>query len=329
MQINLTISPSKTYPVLVQVEPARDAAPLQLRVKLTSGETFYIPSQPDRASGQMRIVLPQGTYTVWGRREERGERTEGSATVTVTDTRPAKVMLRLQPAVSLPIEISMDATNVANAPTGVVARAGGIGQNSQQIFSVPQLNLFLQDQEQEGYGSNEQMRPELRSEGFEFRLAPGRYRLRSYGEAGWYVKSASYGVADLFTDDVLLGQGSAGLPLRLTIGSGRGQVEGHVRASAGGATLPGLVWVYLSSESPSLSGLQQIGVSFPGGVGSFSLSLPPGAYTAVAVGHRARFDLQDQGARARLFAAGKAFKVSLGETTPLDLVIAPVEEAAQ
>lgn len=276
-------------------------APGMLRVSATSasGDSFTVPAQQTGTPGSYSLSLPSGPYALQVTLEDREAPLVGEAKLSVAGHDGSGTTVELAPSAFVPVELSTEAVAGSTVTTAVTSQ---------------QFNLYLK-KSVAGYDEvSTDTRPRNRADhNVEFRLAPGRYHLVGSNSGAWSITSATYGTTNLFTDDLVIGPASAGSAIRLTASNAQGRVTGSVRLS--GAPAPG-GWIYLIPRTPALEQFYQVRL---GSDGTFSVNVPPGSYTAIAVAHKLQVDLRDPETRARVLDGGRSVEVTDGSKPSVDL----------
>jgi hypothetical protein len=318
-QIDLRARTSPAYQVTVRLEPA-EMRGLQFSAVTSEGESFPVPLA-GMSNGGVLVSLPTGSFTLRARLENREALFTGAARVTVTGPRSEPVTIHLEPAASLPVELSIDQTNASSANSyGQIAQA----------FAAPdarQFNLRLERLDESPGLMNQDIQLRINDDKSEaFQVPPGRYRLLANGGGGqWYIESATYGVANLMTSEISIGSGGGGgTPIRLVVSSAKGTVSGTVKLPANTSGTADAIWIYLIPRGPSLGPIYPILLGINGAAtATFTQTIPPGSYLAVAMNHQSEQDLRDPEVQARLSTAGKTVEIAAGATANVDLETAP------
>ena len=293
------------YPLEIRAAGADPQRPLRGIATPRSGISFQVPSRLVAAEPNVfRVDLPAGTYGLTLTADDRNNPSTASLRVTVPAGgmhNAAPIDVTLSPETRIPVQMSLDsAVPVIN---GVVSSV-----------SVAQLNLTLHS---DGSNGSEVIR--LRSSAErpdEFQVPPGRYRLRTETAGYWTIVSASYGLSNAISDEIVVGEGSGASPLRLVVSNATGHLDGSVNLPAGVASAR----VYLLPREPSLVPFYLL---LAGSSGSFSRNLPPGHYVAVAVGGMVEADLRDPAVATKLAGQGKLVEITNGGKASVALDLAP------
>ncbi len=302
-QINLRPRIGPVYPVLVEVAGGDGDRGLRLTASTATGSSFQLGAQ--RNGNAYTVQLPAGTFTLHASKGDREGAFTGEARVVVSSQNANAVTLQLAPLPSFPVEASYEA--VPSTTTN----------STSTILSLQQLNLSLRDLgnfSPQGYMADIQLTIHA-DRTATFLAPPGRYRLSGTNNGNWFVRSASVGVTDLFTDELVIAQASAGSPIRLVLSNAFGRLKGTVKQ----AGLPASAWIYLIAQQPSLTPYAEIYVQMDG---SYNWSGPPGKYLAVPSSQIVRDDFRNN-AFVRKFAVGApVVEITTAGETSLDLTLA-------
>jgi Carboxypeptidase regulatory-like domain len=316
-QVDLRARTSPGYPVAVRVEPS-DVRGMQFTAVTANGESFPV-MMTGQSQGAFLVSLPTGSFTLRGRMNDRETSMEGSTRVTVTGPKSDPAVLHLEAAASLPIELSVDpaSTTTTGTPSGIAT--------SSQSPTVQQFNLRLHRLD-DSSTMNQDIPARMGEDKVQaFQVSPGHYRLIANGGGAWYIESATYGVTNAMTSDIAIGSGGGGgTPIRIVVNNAKGKITGTVRFPTSSAAPPDMVWVYMIPRGPSLGPLNPNVLGNSGAASTtFSMTVPPGSYLAVAMDHQALVDLRDPEVLAKFSTAAKAVEVTTSATATVDLEIAP------
>ena len=135
--------------------------------------------------------------------------------MTVPDHDLSGVVLQFAPVPSIPVELIVDSSVTSD--------------NKDQPPTVSQLGLALQSDQPDPERGDSTLRPMVRrDQSFVFTAPPGSYRLQSRSMGVWYIKSASYGDADLLQHELVVVPGAAGTSIRLVVSNQTGSLQGTV-----------------------------------------------------------------------------------------------------
>ncbi len=176
---------------------------------------------PEDASFSAR--LPGGTYTARATSFNRqGPASKASATITVT-ANVSGIRLPLLPGATIPVVVKTEFTNQPGSPS-VGSGIGTVGSSSspRQYASVQLTGLDGATSVSSTYDADNNAPLTLRN------VEPGRYTVQISPHGAWYVRSATYGQADLLQEDLVVGQGGDARPLEVVLRDDGGSVAGSV-----------------------------------------------------------------------------------------------------
>ncbi len=318
------------YPVRLHVIPGDVGRGIQITAIAAQGESF-MPQRTSSGSesGELTLSLPRGTYALTGRVSNREETSTGSTRVTVTGHGVETAELHLEPLTSLPIEIAVDPASQASSPTSsaIASPAGGFSNpQSLQIPDPRMFNLRLTNLQPSGSDFNQDAAPQQREDKtYEFRAAPGEYRLLALSSGGqWAIESATYGTANLATDNITIASGSPAAAIRLLLKNTHGTVTAAINFPAS----VDMAWIYMVPKTPGLTAVQPNPVMNAQGATqtSMSLRLPEGTYSAFAFDRRIPLDLRDPDAVSKLPGTPKTVEIANGATANVTLDVVSVGE---
>ena len=170
---------------------------MRISARANNGGTMQVNPQMNGPGGETKIQLPPGTYTLTARRNNPENPEQAETTVTVPDHDIAGVVLQFAPIPSIPVELIVDSSVTSD--------------NNNQPPTLPQLGLVLQSDDPDPERGDPSVRPTTRrDQSYVFSAPPGSYRLQSRSAGGWYIKSASYGDADLLRQELVVVPGACG-----------------------------------------------------------------------------------------------------------------------
>lgn len=316
-RIDLRARTGAAYPVTITVEQAeaRDGqrGGMRFTVSQPDGESFSPNSQGTGVPGEYRLSLPAGSYTLHAHSEARDDSMDGVAKINVAGHAVSGVVMRMAPLTAIGVEVT--------AAPGTVRAASGTLADTSAAPDARQLNLRLSrisDTVNENYGVDTSLR-QRPDKSFEFRVPAGRYRLEGFGQGTWFVTSATYGVTDVLTSELLVGPGGGGQVIRVLASNEHGRVRGRVAGAGGREDL----WVYLLPQQPALSVPGAFGVAADG---TFQAWVPVGSYAAVAVEGQLQQNLRDPEVLARLATDATTVKVLKDAETAVNLDLAAAGE---
>lgn len=299
------VGPVHTVTTAVEASPGRDF--VRITARSSDGSTLQVNPQISGTSGETKIQLPQGTYTLTARRNDQERPEQAETTVTVPDHDISGVVLQFSPVPSIAVELVIDTSSTSD--------------NSEQPPALQQLGLQLQSAEPDPDRGDGTIRPTMRrDQSFVFTAPPGRYRLEGRNTGSWYIKSVSYGDSDLLQGDLVVVPGAAGSPIRVTVSDQTGSLQGAVNLNGS----PASCWIYLIPNGPSAQAVITLRSST---TGAFTVThLPPGSYRAIAFEQRHSADYRDATALATFSSHVHSVTVNVGDKPTLNLDAVPVAE---
>jgi hypothetical protein len=296
---------SAVHDVGAMIEPpGRDF--LRITARSSNGRTMQVNPQTNSETGEVKIQLPQGAYTLTARRGTGDSPEEADTTVTVPDHDISGVVFRFSPIPSIPVEMIVD--------------GAGTSDNA-QLPTLSQLGLVLQSDQQDADRGEANVRPTLRRDQSNVFVAPpGTYRLQGRNTGVWFIKAANYGDSDLLQDSLVVVPGAAGTPIRVTVSDQTGALQGTVDLNGG----PAACWIYLIPTTPSAQSVLTVRSSSSG---SYTLAhLPPGGYQAIAFEQRHSANYRDAASLAPYASYVHSVTVNAGDKPTLNLDAVPVAE---
>jgi hypothetical protein len=278
---------------------------VRLTARTRDGGILQLRSAFGRGSGETKVELPQGSFTLIAKRTTPEGPEVAEATVTVPNHDISGVVLRFSPTPTIPVEMVVDGASASDG--------------SQPNLS--QLNLTLQNDKPDLDPENTTVRLSAQSgQTFAFVPPPGSYHLQARSNGEWYIKSAGYGASDLLQDGVVVASGSAGMPIRVIVSNQTGALQGTVKLNGA----PGACWVYLISTTPSAEPVTLLRSSADG---TFTSShLPPGGYEAIAFERKHSMNYRDQASLSPFSSRVQSVTISAGDKATVDLDAVPGAE---
>jgi len=261
--------------------------------------------QMDGVGGEVKLQLPQGTYTLTATRNnpEGGEQAE--TTVTVPDHDISGVVFQFSPIPSIPVEMIVENSQ---------------GSDTNQPPTLQQLGLTLKNEQLDTERGDTIPLMARRDQSFAFTTPPGSYRLQGRSTGVWYIKSANYGDSDLLQQNLVAVPGAAGTPIRITVSDQTGSLQGTVNLKGS----PAACWVYLIPAGPSA---QPVISLRSGSSGSYTAAhLPPGSYQVIAFEHRHSVNYKDPASLTPFGNHVQSVTVNAGDKPMLNLDAVPVAE---
>jgi hypothetical protein len=304
-ELRPAVSPTHTVTTSVgQSSSGREF--MRISARSSSGSSLQLNAQMAGEPGEVKIQLPQGSYTLTARRGNPESPEQAETTVTVPDHDLSGVVLQFAPVPSIPVELIVD----------------GSSDNKDQPPTVPQLGLALQSDQPDPERGDSGLRPTVhRDQSFVFTAPPGSYRLQSRSMGVWYIKSASYGDADLLQHELVVVPGAAGTAIRLVVSNQTGSLQGTVSLSGSA----GACWVYLIPTGANTA--QPVIALRSNSSGSYTTAhLPPGSYQAIAFERRHSANYRDPASLAPYSTYVHSVTVNAGDKPTLNLDAVPVAE---
>jgi hypothetical protein len=306
-ELRPAVSPTHTVTTTTESVGGRDF--VRISARSSSGSTLQVNPQMNGPGGETKIQLPQGTYTLTARRNNPENPEQAETTVTVPDHDISGVVLQFAPVPSIPVELIVDSSVTSD--------------NNNQPPTLPQLGLALQSDQPDPERGDSTLRPTTgRDQNFVFMAPPGSYHLQGRNTGMWYVKSASYGDADLLRQDLVVVPGAAGTPIRVVVSNQAGSLQGTVNLNGS----PAACWVYLI---PTGLNAQSVISLRSTNSGSYTAAhLPPGSYQVIAFERRHSANYRDPASLATFSSYVHSVTVNAGDKPTLNLDAVPVAEVA-
>lgn len=267
--------------------------------------TLSVRASGSDTSGAAKFELPSGTYTLTASTITPEGPEQAETTVTVADHDVTGVVFHLAPVPSLPVEMLVE---------------GATSDNQQP--NLQQFGLTLENNQSDAEVLNSSIRLiTQRDRTLAFTVPPGSYRLRARGNGAWYIKSASYGASDLLRQDLTMGPGVGGMPIRITVSNQTASVQGVCRLSGA----PVDCWVYLIPTTPRAETVFIQRGNGAQGIYNYA-HVPPGTYQAIAFEQRYSADYRDTATLAPFSSRVRTVTLNAGEKPTLDLDVVPAAE---
>jgi hypothetical protein len=291
---------SRAYTVTATFDSDIDRGFPRMKARPSNGATISLPVNLSHSgdSGAARIELPSGTYTLIASVMSADGMKQGESTVTVTDRDVSGLTFHLAPVPSVPVELLVDGS--------------GTSDNTQP--NLRQLGLTLENVQSDPDILNGAIPLSMqRDRAMVFTVSPGAYRLRARSNGAWYIRSASYGASDLLQQEIVIGPGAGGTPIRITVSDQTGSLQGT--CGINGAPAECLVYLIPTTPSAEMVFIQQADSQ---GIYSYA-HLPPGSYQAVAFERRHSADYSDPATLVPFATHVRAVTINAGEKPTLDL----------
>jgi hypothetical protein len=300
LSFDLHPATSRAYTVTATFDSSLSRGFPRVTARSSNGVTIplSVNSGRSRSLGGTRFELPVGTYTLTADVMAADGAEQAEATVTITDHDLSGVVFHLVPVPTLPVELQID--------------GGATTDHSQPSLQQFGLTLENVDSNSDVFNSTIHLAPR-RDRTVGFTVPPGTYRLRASGNGAWYVKSASYGASDLLQQDLVVGPGAGGTPIRITASNQIGSLQGTCKLGG----VPAACTVYLVPASPSA---KDFFVMQGNAEGLYNdASVPPGSYQAIAFEQRHAADYGDPATLAPFASHVRSVTINVGDKPTLDL----------
>jgi len=301
------VSPAHFVTVTTQSSGGRDFT--RITARSSNGSTLQVNPQMNGGTGETKIQLPQGTYTLTATRNNQENPEQAETTVTVPDHDISGVVFQFSPVPSIPVELIMDSS---------------LTSDNTQPPTLPQLGLTLQSDQPDPERGDSTLRPVARKDqSFVFTASPGSYRLQGRNNGTWFIKSASYGDSDLLQQSLVVVPGAAGTPIRVTVSDQTGALQGTVSLNGS----PSQCWIYLVPSGPSAQSVMSLRSNSSNGSYT-SAHLPPGSYQVIAFERRHSVNYRDPESLNPFHSFVHSVTIAAGDKPTLNLDAVPVAEVA-
>jgi Carboxypeptidase regulatory-like domain len=312
LHFDLRPQTSHTYDVVARIDGMPDRGYPMIVAQSSNGSIIPVTLNHNGPSDEFRMQLPTGTYTLTATVNGPELAAYAQAIVTVPDHDISGVVLHLAPNSGIPVELQLDQ---------VLSTTSATTSDNVTPPNLQQLGLALVSTGSDTDRGNAivGLTP-TRNQTFNFIASPGTYRLQARNHGQWYVKAVNYGTSDLLQQDLVVGPGSSGTPIRVTVSNQTSALQGTLRLNG----KPAACWLYLIPTGPSADPLIFLRSSASGSYNS--AYMPPGGYQAVAFEHRYPADLRDPETLARFSTYVHTITANAGDKPTLDLDAVPATE---
>ncbi len=297
---------SPVHAVTAVSQPSSGHGFTRISARSSNGSTLQVGPTTNGSSGEMKIQLPQGTYTLTAHTMGDPDAPEqADTTVTVPDHDVSGVVLQFFPVPAIPVELVVDGSSTSdNTPP-----------------NVAQLGLTLQSEQADPDRGDSSVRlTSRRDQNYVFLAPPGSYRLAARNSGSWYVKSVSYGDSDLLEQELVVAPGAAGTPIRIVVSNEMGGLQGTVKLNGDLSAC----WVYLI---PGSAGVQTVYSTRSNSNGSYTFAhLPPGSYQVVAFERRHSADYRNPESLSPFSGQVHSVSINAGDKPTLNLDAVPAAE---
>lgn len=300
---------SRTYKIKGSFDGGPGGGFPRIMAQSSSGLTIPMPVNFSKVgtTEKVSMELPAGTYRLTVTMLSSQGTEQGEIPLTVTDNDIDDLSLHLSPVPKLPVELLVDdAATSDNAPK--LQQLGLTLENTNPDADFFNASIYLATQ---------------RDQTAVFTIPPGSYRLRARGSGGWYVKSAAYGATDLLDQDLVIGPGVGGVPIRITVSDQTAALQGQCGVNG----TPTGCWIYLIPSTASAEPVYSVHSNGQGGYDA--TNLPPGSYRAIAFEQRYQADYTDTATLAPFAAHVKTVTLEAGGKAVLDLDAVSAKEISR
>jgi hypothetical protein len=297
---------SPTHVVTTVTQPPSGRGFTRISARSSNGSTLQVGPTTNGSTGEMKIQLPQGTYTLTARMMGDPDAPEqADTTVTVPDHDISGVVLQFFPVPAIPVELVVDGSSTSDNTPANLAQMGLTLQSEQSDLDRGDASVRLTTR---------------RDQSYVFLVPPGSYRLAARNSGAWYVKAVSYGDSDLLQEELVVAPGAAGTPIRVVASNEMGGLQGTVKLNGD----PNACWIYLI---PASVGVQTVYTTRSNSTGSYTFAhLPPGSYQAVAFERRHSADYRNPESLAPFSGQTHSVSINAGDKPTLNLDAVPVAE---
>jgi hypothetical protein len=261
---------------------------------LPDGTSFPVSFHATGAS-TFTAKLPSGSYILQARHRGFGNGSFGNG---LGGEGLDQASLNLSPSVQQPIPLSLQFVPVASIPVEVLlddAAVAAATANGQTLTppNARTLSMALEPVTPQPSIDAEYLRTSYRrgDSGVTFTVPPGTYRLRAQRNYTWFITSALYGGTDVLAHELTVAAGSGETPLQVTVSNQFATLTGTVTLNGA----PASCWIYLIATTPAATPVLTLR---SGDDGTFTQTLPPGSYRALASASRHAPDPQALGQSA-------------------------------
>jgi hypothetical protein len=298
------------YSVTVHLDPPAERGFPAILARSSDGTVLPVgmARAPD---GNMRLELPSGTFTLIANLNMGQVFEYGETTITIADHSVAGVVLRLAQVPPISVELIQDGASTSDKPQSAPAQS-----------SLQQLGLTLESSEDMPLRRGSFFAGPVSAGGgaSAFRVPPGTYHFVARNSGQWFVKSATYGTADLLQQDLTITSSAGSTPVIVTVSNRTGSLGGVATLKGN----PASVWVYLVPMGPSAT---PVYIMRSGTDGSINFpNLPPGNYQAIAFEGRHSANYRDPKLFADYATYVRSVNVNTGEKATLSLDAVPSME---
>jgi Carboxypeptidase regulatory-like domain len=315
-QLHFDLHPrtGRTYDVVLGIDGMPERGFPNLTARSSDGLIIPLGINHNGPSDEFRVQLPTGTFTlnVVVNGGPDSSSAYAQADITIPDHDISGVQLHLASNLGIPVELVIDPS---------VPETSSATSDNAKPPEVQQMGLTLLSTARDlDRGSEVVGLVPTKTHTFNFVVPPGVYRLQARIHGQWYIKAANYGTSDLLQQDLVIGPGSGGTPIRVTVSNQTSALQGTVRLNG----KPGSCWLYVVPTGPSAEPQTFIRSSTSGSY--TSTYLPPGGYQVIAFEHRYSADLREPETIGRFSTYVHSIILNPGDKPTLDLDAVPAAE---
>jgi hypothetical protein len=315
-EINLSPDMERLYPVTGVVNGYGESRGVAFRVETTDGDEISASSQHfNRRTGEFRLLLPGGAYTVTATAYMQRSSLESQMQITVPQPPGSGVSFTLEPGATIPVDIDVETVNPPESTGPAIVS----GLQFPPGPSYAYISLMKAD-DAGAYPATPPGRRGGAGAGGPLvieNVPPGRYLLQAQPANGsYYVSSASCGGVDLLHEKLTIANGVAGCSIRVVLRNDTGSV--HVTERSEEATGQSVVYLYPLGD--------YVRHQLRGGGADFTFQqVPPGRYLAIAQDRQEELPYRDPEAMRRYSGLGQEITVNPGSVTNVEVSPAHVE----
>ncbi len=305
--LSLQLSPrhERCYLVSGTVLGAQPGQGLNLRAQTSEGEPVSMGANFNSQTGSFQLMLPHGSYEILANlfRRGGGEGTGlyGSAQVTVAGKDVDGISIALQQTITIPIIVDMQQVSSVHRDITI---------NNQPASPLNMIGVQLQPLSSSSFSQQMWSRQDRQGDQTVVSIpnvTPGRYNAIIHTGGPWYVKSVTWGGADLAKEPLNIAPSAGNDPIRIVIQDDVGRVK--ARGISNGQPAKG--YLYLLPAEPSISPMQMISfVNRAQNIGSQTFSfLAPGNYLLLAYDRPQELEYRNPEVLRQLSSVGKSVTV--------------------
>jgi Carboxypeptidase regulatory-like domain len=309
IEANLTAEVEKVFMVTGVVKGHEKNGGLVISASAADGAKLSPPTQFNPNNGELRMILPSGTFQLTATYYYQSGSKEATLMLTVPGAPVHGLTISLEPFASIPVEVIAEAVSsptaegsTSESPSAIVNLVSADPQAPPQTFLATALSPV--DKASNGPGARI----------FE-NIPNGRYRLQTMAVHPWYVASAYCGGVDLTREELVIAGGAVGCSMRVSLRNDSGSVHISVRKSAlEHATKPAVVYL-LPMGDLIWNSVQQWSQEMELNVEGIA----PGRYIVLASDHQSELPYHDPESLRRYAALGKEIVITPGSKVDIEV----------